>query len=278
MSIGDQQAITVARDELKYLVERPALPAILRVLASQLPAYHHGEKSSALSALSRHYTTTIYFDTPSLALLHSAVGGDTYIKLRAREYYDVLPLDELATAEDDLVRSAPILWLELKRRDGYASGKRRVGVPKRRLAGFLHAPAVDPELRAIQQQSLGPEGDEVLAEMLKFLQDFGEPMEASCIVNYARSSFQTADGALRVTVDEELAVYAPNWGVISRDATLTRGRLGQPRWTHAGAVVEVKSLGPAPAWLLRALEMPGVQPTGQSKFITASHAVHGPRP
>lgn len=277
MSLGGQLAITEGRTELKFSLGGQGLAKFRAGLAGRVPEYHHGGGSSALSGLARHFTSTVYFDTANFDIFRAARSGAPHVKLRGREYYDVLPLDELAVDVDELCKSAPILWLELKTRDGDESGKRRVGVPKRRLSHFLHSPEVDPELRSIQEESLGSDGAAVLSEMLEFLKQVGAPLEASCIINYARASWQSDDGALRITVDEELCVFAPQAAVLERDVTLSRERLGTPAWKRTGAIVEVKTLGSCPDWLRTMLADCGARQTSTSKFITGTLAVTEPR-
>lgn len=267
-------ALTAARSEVKYRLPLASLSRLRAELDARLLSHHHG--ASPVAAMMRHYTTTVYFDTADRQLCRAAVAGGEHVKLRAREYYDLLPLAELATDESELLRSQPIVWLELKRRAGDHSAKRRVGVPKYRLVQFLQSPGVDPELRSIQRRSLGAEGDEVLGEMLEFLGQLSAPVQTSAIVNYARSAWQDERGAIRVTVDEELAAFAPYAGMWQRDLPLTRRFLGRPARAEPLAIIEVKHLGSSPAWLTEALAGFGAVRSGYSKFQEASIAIYGP--
>lgn len=278
MPIVESNDVTIDRAELKFQIESEAIDGLVNALSARLPSYHHGGRQSALATLGRHYTTTVYFDTSSHVLWRAAISGDPHIKLRVREYYDVLPLAELAVDEAEMLRAHRIAWLELKRREGERSFKRRLGVPKHRLAAFLQTPQVDPELRAIQRESLGAEGDQVLAEMLAFLAGLGEPVRASCVVNYTRASWQSLDCSLRVTLDEDLAVFAPRAGMWGQDTVLTRAVLGTPARALQGAIVEVKSGQACPAWLMDALSEAGAVRTQNSKFVTASTTLYGAPP
>lgn len=270
---GDE-ALTASRSEIKFRLPLTSLARLRQALEQKLCSHHHNR--SPLAAMMRHYTTTVYFDTADRILCRAAAAGGEHVKLRAREYYDLLPLAELATDESELLRSKPILWLELKRRTGDQSEKRRVGVPKYRLVQFLRSPGVDPELRAIQRRSLGAEGDQVLSEMLDFLRQLAAPVQTSAIVNYSRSAWQDARGELRVTVDEELAAFPPYPGMWQRDLPLTRSYLGKPARVERLAVVEVKHLGPCPQWLPELLAGCGADRSGYSKFKEASTAIYGP--
>ncbi|MDD9942101.1 MAG: VTC domain-containing protein [Myxococcales bacterium] len=275
MPVGRDAALTAAREEHKYLLRGRHVPALIRALEGELQEHHHDADSPLLSPMTQHFTTTVYFDTHSRKLFRAALHSPEHIKLRAREYYDLMPLAEVAVDEREMLRSQPILWLELKRRRGDHSDKRRLGVPKRRLAAFLSAPAVDPELQEIQRRTYGPQGDQVIEDVLTFLASFDEQLGPSCIVNYRRRAFQNDEGTVRVTVDHDLATFAPQAALLADAAPLTRTRLGPPAQLRRDAVIEVKHLGQGPTWLTELIGELGSKRTNFSKFVMASAALGG---
>ena len=284
-SDGADARMTAARDEIKYLVPQRSLDALVRALVRKLP--HHRFAGAGANQLPgpQHFVTTIYFDTPAREQYRAArAHGEHNWKLRAKEYYDLHPsLAELATDHAQIVRYQPVVWLELKSKHGTRTGKRRIGMPKRELPAFFAHGVVTPELIAIQQQaaaSRAPHGEALSAEralhaIAEYCRGFSEPLRADCLVNYRRLPWQSDDGALRVTLDVELAYFAPPADLWQRSTALVRESLGVPRARGAGGVLELKTRGPVPEWLRALLAEVGAEQCGFSKFEAASEAVHG---
>jgi len=101
-----EPTITASRAELKYQIEGTRVADFLgRVLEHLRPHRFRGEGASALPG-AHHYSTTIYFDTPSRTLLEASRRDlSSNFKIRAREYYDLhSSLAELATDPDQVAR------------------------------------------------------------------------------------------------------------------------------------------------------------------------------
>ena len=111
------------------------------------------------------------------------------------------------------------LWLELKRREGRRTHKRRVRLAK--------ADAAELFGRAGAVAGAGLSGvftqDEAAREIAAYCASLAEPLAISCLVSYRRLSFQDERGELRVTLDTELAYFAEPEGVWSSHAPLLRG-------------------------------------------------------
>jgi hypothetical protein len=187
--------------------------------------------------------------------------------VRAREYYDLHPsLAELATDPADVVRYDPVLWFELKERAGTRTAKDRFCLPKSDVPSIFAGGAP-----SFAGASVGPE----LRRLSEFLAELGKPLSASSLVNYRRLSFQDEGAALRVTVDIDIAYFAPPPDLWISARALVRSRLGAPRGKEPRGLVEVKHRGAAaPAWLHRALANSGARPVTFSKFEAAERAVH----
>lgn len=260
-------SITTERDETKYLLAPARAGALQAELTQRLPAHRYtGERANALSG-AQHFVTTLYFDTPSHAHLRAALHAPEHnVKLRAKEYYDLQPsLAELATSFGQIVRDQPWLWLELKRREGRRTHKRRARLAKADAAQLFAGGG------AIAGAFSANTDDE--REIAAYCASLGEPLAISCLVSYRRLSFQDALGELRVTLDTELAYFAEPEGMWSSRAPLVRTRLGTPRGREPRAVLEIKARAGVPNWLSDALA--GTQPVIFSKFVAAAKAVHG---
>lgn len=274
---GHDERMTADRDEVKYLVARSDLSHVSAELARRLPHHRFTGEGANLLPKPQHFVTTVYFDTASRHQYRAALAhAEHNVKLRAKEYYDLHPsLAELATDPSQIVRYSPLLWLELKAKDGLRTSKRRVGIPKRDLPGFFARAQITPEMIALQQAAHGAEGERVLIEIADYCRVFGEPMQADCLVNYRRLPWQSEAGDLRVTLDVDLAFFPAPTDLWQRESALVRETLGTPTAREPGGVLEVKALGAVPTWLTTLL---GERTAGQSpfsKFEAASAAVHG---
>ncbi len=268
--------MTAHREELKYLVTPRQARAIAREVEHRIAVHRHrGEGANRLPA-PQHYVTTIYFDTPGRALYRAALAATSHLKLRAKEYYDLHPdLTETATDPRELVRFQPTLWLELKSRDGAQSGKRRIGLPKRDVPAFFARGEISAEMIAIQEATHGADARGVLEAVAELCTSCGEPLRADCLVNYRRVAWQDEEGSLRITLDTDLAYYAPPRDLWEREWVLLRSTLGAPIAVASRRVLEIKARGEQPAWLRDLLHAQGVTESGFSKFEAASSAIHG---
>jgi hypothetical protein len=264
-------AITAERVETKYLVSAEKLPALSRSIQARLEAHRFtGEAANRLPG-AHHFTTTIYFDTLSLAYYSAARANmQRNVKIRAKEYYDLHPnLAELATDPEQILRYQPWLWFELKRREGLTTTKRRFRFPKRAAASLF-----DEERAPLGLPETGQERRDAEA-LIEHVRAQQERVVPSAIVNYRRFSYQNPDSTVRVTIDIGLSFFGVPADLFRRTRPLSRSELGAPAGSEMRAVVEVKRRTPLPGWLEQALSDAGAGPQSFSKFVAASGAVHG---
>jgi SPX domain protein involved in polyphosphate accumulation len=279
LQLGDER-MTAEREETKYLVPAARLDELRAELTRQLPSHRFtGEGANGLPG-PHHYVTTIYFDTPSCRLYRTALRDFEHnVKIRAKEYYDLHPsLAEVATDPAQIVRYQKWLWFELKRREGTHTSKRRFRLRKHEVPLFFNEGRRAPEslVPPAPGSEPPPSGvEESLQEIVDYCQSLREPLEASCLVNYRRLSWQSHDGHLRVTIDLGLSFYAPPPDLWTRERALVRSTLGAARGSESSAILEVKRHDHLPAWLEAALSRLGVQPARFSKFEAACRYVVG---
>jgi hypothetical protein len=269
-------AMTADRAESKHLVDAQVAAAIVAELGRKLSPHHFSGPGATILPGGTEHATTIYFDTHSRDLYCEAIHSPAHLKLRAREYYSLHPsLTDLATDARELVRYTPVLWLEIKRKDGERTQKRRLGIPKRDVARFFETGTVSPEMLELVRPDHGEEAADVLADVASICGRYPTPMRADCIVNYRRIAFQDEQGALRVTMDRGIRFFAPPADLFTRDFALERETLGTPAGRLGSAVMEIKARGPLPGWLERLLHEHGLTAQRFSKFVEASRNVHG---
>jgi hypothetical protein len=270
--------MTAGREEIKYLVAREHAQDLAVALGRQL--YQHrftGEGANPLPR-PRHFVTTIYFDTPSRHQYRAACADAEHnLKMRAKEYYDIHPsLAELATDPRQIVKYKPVLWLELKFKDGSRSGKRRIGIPKPQVPHFFTDGLITPEMIELQRASYGVESEAVLRQIAEYCRRYEEPMQADALVNYRRMPWQDEAGRLRVTLDVGVEFYAPPADLWERRHPLVRESLGAAVGRLDAIVLELKCHDQPPPWLTDLLERVQACKVRFSKFEAASEAVHGP--
>jgi hypothetical protein len=270
-SLVADRAMTADRHERKYLLPRAAYQTFCDALDAQLTSHRYaGEGANRLPG-PQHFVTTIYFDTPSRLQYRNARHDVLHnIKLRAKEYYDEHPtLTEVASSADDMVSYRAWLWFELKRRAGQRTEKHRFRVAKQDAPRFF-----DTGLAAAVHSAVGADHAE-LSAMVEYCRELGEPLVASCLVNYRRLAWQNEGSTVRVTMDLGVAYYAAPPDLWSRKQALSRATLGHARGVEPGLVIEVKLRDGFPTWLEQTLHAAGAVETVFSKFLSASRAVHG---
>lgn len=272
------ERMTAERDEVKYLVRARHVKVLAAGLSKNLPQHRFTGKGANLLPKPRHFVTTIYFDTPSRHQYRAACADAEHnVKMRAKEYYDLHPsLAELATDPRQIVKYQPVLWLELKFREGSKSGKRRIGIPKTEVPAFFQDGAITQQMIELQRATYGSDSEAVLREIGGYCARYAEPMQADCLVNYRRIPWQDDAGTLRVTMDLGLEFYAPPADLWQRRHALVRETLGNAAGDSGDAVLELKSHGEPPDWLHELLQTVETKPVRYSKFEAASVAVHGP--
>jgi hypothetical protein len=273
---GADALMTAEREEVKYLVQKPQVQELVTALAQRLPHHRFTGRGANPLPRPRHFVTTIYFDTRSRHQYRaSQADADRTLKMRAKEYYDLHPsLAELATDPRQIVRYQSVLWLELKFKEGTRTGKRRIGIPKPQVPDFFRAGLITPEMIELQQACYGAESEAVLREISAYCARYDEPMQADCLVNYRRLPWQDAAGKLRVTLDVGLEFFVPPADLWQRRHALVRETLGAPVGRIDDAVLELKSRGEPPAWLMDLLARAQATRGRFSKFEMAARAVH----
>lgn len=265
-------AIVAARYEAKYFVARTAVAALREKLAARLSSHHHSVPPGTLvSTAVHHITTTVYFDTARRDLCRAAVHTPVHLKVRARMYYDEPAAHDAAE---------PLVWVEIKERDGTHSRKRRAPVERAVAGRWFAALALDDHQMAKRacDASLAayaaPEGIALLSDLAHTRVALGAPLLPSCVVRYRREAFQDVAGTLRVTLDQDVRAYRAPSAPFAASA-LIASALGAALHEETACVLEAKSTGGLPDWLTALLAEHGARAVEYSKLVMASHAVHG---
>src|SRR5689334_1696701 len=219
--------MTADRSEVKYVLSPKAAAVFTNRVAESMIAHRFSGPGSTILPGGVDFTTTVYFDTSARDLFRAAASHRSHLKLRAREYYTLhLSLTELATDSRQLVRYVPVVWFELKYKEGSHVQKRRIGVPKRDVPSFLVNGSVTSEMLDLVRPAYGEDAARVLAEVASVCRQYETQLETDCVVNYRRSAWQDEAGTLRVTIDRGVRFFAPPSDLWTRDFALVRETLG----------------------------------------------------
>jgi hypothetical protein len=263
-SLADR-ALTSDRHETKYVVEMNRILPLLREVSLRLRPHQHGPDAQNCVPEPHHFITTVYFDTESRQHYRNARSNPLdNVKLRVKEYYDAHP--SLASPAQPTERQS-WLWFELKRRTQTRTTKQRFALRKRDVFRFLSCLRIGSHPPALELRGDG------LQEILDYCKGLSEPLGPSCVVNYQRLAWQDAGSALRVTLDSDVAFYAPPRDLWTSEQSLTKDRLGQARDREALAILEIKHRSAVPPWLHAALASAGARSIAFSKFVRAASAV-----
>jgi hypothetical protein len=221
-----------------------------------------------------HYITTLYFDSDTHELARACEAGSEDVRLRAREYCDHL--------SEQGIRREPLLWLEVKTRNGSSTRKVRFAIPSLDVETAL-GDGVTSEQLYIQSQTRpwGESAELVLHEIAQLCMHTG-PLKPDCMSHYRRRAWQDANETLRVTLDTELAFYRAPANLLWTDTTLSDAIAVPPVARLRNSLVEIKARNEHPDWLLELMIEAGLEPACEgkrafSKFVAASHAVHSSR-
>lgn len=212
----------------------------------------------------RTSVTSVYYDTPERSLIARSLEKPPYKeKVRLRSYGPRKP--------------GQCVFIELKKKYDGIVYKRRVGVSREAAQAFM---AGVPYARAcerfplddarLQQDALLPRGRQIAAEVSACVKRNG-PLAPSICIMCERTAWAPIDGlestpgyddfsAVRITFDERLRY---------RDLFSDGSAQAVSLLPFGEAIMEVKSTGPFPLVLVRALDRCGAYPTSFSKYGAA---------
>lgn len=223
---------TFQRYEKKYLLTLTQYQALLPALGLHMgpdPYCENGEEYEIYS---------LYYDTEQHDLIRHSLSHPYYKeKLRVRSY-------RVPRSREDPV------FIELKKKIGGVTAKRRVELPLREAYWFLAggAPPVMPDYLS----------REVLREIASFLNLYA--VRPAVYISYKRLAFTgREDPTLRLTFDREICTRRER-------LLLEAGSFGELLIPEEQRLMEIKTLGALPLWLVRELSALGIYSRGFSKY------------
>lgn len=188
-------------------------------------------------AFGRSVIRNIYYDTDTYRLARRSLEGSVYKeKLRVRSYRQAEPEDRV--------------FVELKKKYKGVVYKRRIQLPERSAMEYLAGRAEMPEHSQI-------------AKEIEYFRKFYETLSPKVFLSYEREAWFARDvGAFRVTFDENIL-----WR--ETDLSLEKGIYGAALLAPGQTLMEIKTPGSIPLWLVEVLSAENIRKTHFSKYGNA---------
>lgn len=180
----------------------------------------------------------IYYDTGSFRLIRRSLEQPPYKeKLRVRSYRQAKPGDPV--------------FVELKKKHQSVVYKRRLTLPERVVSDCFAAGAPLP----VSSQ---------IGEEIQYFRDYYAPLFPAVFLTYEREAFRMKDQGeeLRVTFDENI-LYR------QQEISLESGVYGTPLLPPGATLMEIKTSGGIPLWLVHSLTAARIFKTSFSKYGAA---------
>lgn len=190
-----------------------------------------------LDAYGRSTIRNIYYDTDNYRLVRRSLEQPVYKeKLRVRSYGTVEPGDKV--------------FVELKKKYEGVVYKRRINIPEKAAVDYLAG------------KKPAPDKSQITEEIDYFLR-FYQTLEPKVFLSYEREAYYTRKpGEFRVTFDENIL-----WR--ETDLSLEKGVYGAPILKQGQTLMEIKTPGNIPLWMVKALSEEEIRKTSFSKYGNA---------
>lgn len=190
-----------------------------------------------LDAYGRSTIRNIYYDTDTYLLVRRSLEQPVYKeKLRVRSYSAAGPGDKV--------------FVELKKKYEGVVYKRRIHIPERAAMDYLAG------------RRTAPEKSQITEELDYFLQ-FYRTLAPRVFLSYEREAYYTREpGEFRVTFDENIL-----WR--ETDLSLGKGIYGTPILKRGQTLMEIKTPGNIPLWMVKVLSEEEIRKTSFSKYGNA---------
>lgn len=190
-----------------------------------------------LDQYGRSMIRNIYYDTDNYRLVRTSLEKPVYKeKLRVRSYGEVKPEDAV--------------FVELKKKYDSVVYKRRISIAQAQAAKYLAGTAPAPVHTHITE------------EIDYFLQ-FYQTLAPKVFLSYEREAFFTREpGEFRVTFDENILFR-------EKDLSLGCGVYGEALLEPGQTLMEIKTPGGIPLWMVKVLTEEKIHKTSFSKYGSA---------
>ncbi|MBO4980931.1 MAG: polyphosphate polymerase domain-containing protein [Lachnospiraceae bacterium] len=235
-----KEQMTFKRYEIKYMISPQELFLIKAAMSDRMTADVHG-KSTVCS---------LYFDTPDYLLARRSMEHPLYKeKLRLRSYGTV--------SEDNTV------FVELKKKYDSVVYKRRIALDYRTAMGYLKMHTGSSRTSKAILTKTKEASDRQICQEIDYVLSTYHDLAPAILLTYEREAYYgRKDHDLRITFDQN---------ILWRDhhLCLSNGIYGTPLLPEGRILMEVKTAGAIPLWLVRVLSSNHIYKTSFSKYGAA---------
>lgn len=207
---------------------------------------NRGQKEAVLEVMKRYMKPdaygrstirNIYFDTDNYRLARRSGEQPVYKeKLRVRSYGPASPEDEV--------------FVELKKKYQGVVYKRRIHIPEQAAMSYLSGNAGAPDRSQITEE-------------IDYFLGFYRTLSPKVFLSYEREAYKTIEpGEFRVTFDENIL-----WR--ETDLSLGKGIYGDSILKPGQTLMEIKTPGGIPLWMVKVLSESEIRKTSFSKYGNA---------
>lgn len=190
-----------------------------------------------LDGYGRSVIRNLYYDTDNYRLARTSLEKPVYReKLRARSYRAASPEDRV--------------FVELKKKYDSVVYKRRAGMPEAQAMAYLAGKTPAPVHTHITEE-------------IDYFLEFYQPLKPRVFLSYEREAFFTREpGSFRVTFDENILFR-------EEDLSLGCGVYGEALLEPGQTLMEIKTPGGIPLWMVKILSEEGIHKASFSKYGNA---------
>ena len=224
------------RFEIKYMIDEAVFEKLMEVMDGYMIADEHG----------RSTVCSLYYDTPKHLLIRRSLEHPVYKeKLRLRSYGVAKPYDTV--------------FVELKKKFCSVVYKRRIAMTYDRALSYLAGNGQIAESQITESQ---------IASEINYALKIYENLAPAVLLSYEREAFYARNNhEFRVTFDRNIL-----WR--DYDLSLDKGIYGTPILEDQKVLMEVKTDGAIPGWMVDFLTANKLYKTSFSKYGTAYRAIY----
>lgn len=254
------------RFEIKYMIDEAIFEKLMQVMDGYMIADEHG----------RSTVCSLYYDTPKHLLIRRSLEHPIYKeKLRLRSY--------------GVAKSSDTVFVELKKKFCSVVYKRRIAMTYDKALSYLAGNGQIADSQVADSKIAGSKiaGSKIAGSQVAESQIAGSQITDSQIaseINYALKIYENLAPAVLLSYERE-AFYARNnhefrvtfdRNILWRDydLSLDKGIYGTPILADQKVLMEVKTDGAIPGWMVDFLTQNKLYKTSFSKYGTAYRAIY----
>lgn len=218
------------RRESKYIVDKGILALLEHEFATHLEADRYAQST----------ITTIYFDNHQFDMIQDSLAKKHHREKVRMRLYDAIP------------QQSSQAFLEIKKKVEGVGYKYRVISTPQAVTNYIERGVADTSIH----------DNQITSSLHQLRQRYGK-LQPMMYIYYNRRSFRgKEDAQLRITIDQDLCYR-------DEEVSALKGTYGNPLLDNNLVIMEIKTIGEMPVWLISLLEIYQLEKRSFSKYGTA---------